>query len=463
MEVSRFLTLSLPFCELSFCESTYFKSPRALLLQTQSPRTRPPRMRLWGISLFLVLFHWPTGTALALADLAALRDWTADDGRTIEARVLEIDADKRTVRMARADNFRFEIEWARFAADDQALLQSAADRKVSPDAQAAEPTGNDSNETAAKLPVSFALKKVPMVKQKGNFCVPASASMIAGFHGLETDQDEVARLSSAMSAGNQGTYPSDMLLAMQKLGFSGSIVRWQESGEFHERILPTIRRTLVETGPIYISFKPGVFGPAGHGCVIVGYDDRREELHFYNPWGEEFEKSYSRVAIDGYGLVFIDPPKPAPVATEALVERVRAALPRFDGDFLEISAQLKRHGQANELIWCSRRDARSDKRFARDTARDDGRKILELAFERNPAVLIPHSVGGRTEKCYFVTRPPEGGARFQVHTIDKSGWSGPELKTLGRLTRHWVTEFTVAGQSGKVWELPMIELHPQSD
>ncbi len=417
-------------------------------------------MKIRGISLFIVLFLCPTGTVMALGDLAALRDWTADDGRTIEARVLEIDADERTVRMARADNFRFEIGSERLAANDRALLQSAADREALPDAEAAEATKKDFDEVAARLPESFALKKVPMVKQKGNFCVPASACMVAGFHGFETDQDEVARLSSAMSAGNQGTYPSDMLLAMQKLGFSGTIDAWQKADEFHERILPMIRRTLVENGPIYISFKPGVFGATGHGCVIVGYDHRHEELHFYNPWGEEFEKDYARVAIEGYGLVFINPPETAPVATESFIERIRVALPRFHGDFLEISALLERAGQANELIWCSRRDARSDKRFARDTARDDGRKILELAFERNPAVLIPHSEGERIEKCYFVTRPPEGGARFQVHTINASGWSRPELKTLGRLTRHWVTEFTVAGQSGKVWELPMIELHP---
>lgn len=420
-------------------------------------------MRLCGIPLILALCHCPLGAVFALGDLAALRDWTSEDGRTIEARVLEIDADKRTVRMARADNFRFEIEWGKLALDDQALLQSAVESETSANTATAEPAEDASIELPPPLPESFLLKKVPMVTQKANYCVPASASMVAGFHGLDTDQDEVARLSSAMSAGNQGTYPSDMLLAMQKLGFGGTIVNWQDTDEFQQRILPQIRRTLVETGPIYISFKPGVFGPAGHGCVIVGYDDRRNEMHFYNPWGEEFDKDYARVAVDGMGLVFIDPPATAPVATESFIERLQAALPRFEGDFLAISAELKRAEQPNELIWCSRRDARSNERFARDTAREDGRKILDLAFRRNPAVLIPHSRGERTEKCYFVTRPPQGGARFQVYTIDASGWSRPELKTLGRLTRHWVTEFSVTGRTGKVWELPMIELHPQPD
>lgn len=418
-------------------------------------------MRLCAISLCLALYLCLPAFAFTAEELNLLRDWTDADGRTIQARVLEIDADERTVRMARADNFRFTIPWDRLAPDDQARLLAATEDNPSP-GTAAEPSAVK-NVAASRVPPpeSFELKKVPMVEQKGNFCVPASATMIAGFHGLDTDQDEVARLSSAMSAGNQGTYPRDMLLAMEKLGFRGSIENWQRTDDFQRHILPKIRRTLLDTGPIYISFKPGVFGAMGHGCVIVGYDNRRGTLSFYNPWGDEFTEDYERVAIDGYGVVFIDPPTPAPVATKAFIAKVKAALPRFDGNFLALQTKLVHAGQANQLIWCSRQDARRDQRFARNTARDDGRKILELAFERNPAVLIPHSEGEQTEKCYFVTRPPEGGASFQVYTIDATGWSRPELKPLGRLTRNWVTQLDSGDPSVKTWDLPMIELHPE--
>ncbi|TVP80699.1 MAG: hypothetical protein EA353_03315 [Puniceicoccaceae bacterium] len=319
----------------------------------------------------------------------------------------------------------------------------------------------DLNGNNAPLPQSFELRRVPMVRQKDNFCVPASASMIAGFHGFRIDQEEIAQLSSEMSVSNQGTYPSDMLLAMQKLGFVGRIANWKDAAQFHEDLLPQIRRALVETGPIYISFKPGTFGAMGHGCVIVGYDDRREEIHFYNPWGNEFKKDYARVAIEGSGVAFIDPPSDAPLATEEFIQHIKTTMPKFDGDFLRLSAQLRGQGQAHELIWCSRRDARGDQRFARNTARANGRRILELAFRRNPAVLIPHSDNGRTKHYYFVTRPPEGGAQFRVYTIGPHGWSRPERKTLGSLTRNWATAFEVEGQSEKIWELPMIELHSE--
>ncbi|MDQ8194220.1 papain-like cysteine protease family protein [Coraliomargarita sp. SDUM461004] len=300
-----------------------------------------------------------------------------------------------------------------------------------------------------------------MIVQKGNYCVPASAAMIARFHGIDTDQDQVAKLSSEMSASNQGTYPSDMLLAMEKLGFSGHTLHWTNEVEFTQTVLPKIRQALSQTGPIYISFRPNVFGPMGHGCVIVGYDDRKQELSLHNPWGNEFEQSYDQIAIDAYGIVVIAAPAAAPVATDAFISALKYSIPKFEGNFWQLSQRLEHKQLPHELVWCSRRDARGDQRFARDTARDDGRMILELAFERNPAVLIPYSNKGVTEAYLFVTRPPEGGARFQVNRIDRHGWQNAELMTLGKLTRNWVTAFQTTDSNEKIWELPMIELHPQ--
>jgi len=390
-------------------------------------------------------------------DLSQPSLWKSADGRTIEARVLSISAGERTVRLERDDGLRFSLPWDRLSEADQARLDAAAEKP--PPEPAQEKPAEPAAAPEAELPESVELKGVPMVKQKGNYCVPASAAMIANFHGIETDQDQVAELSSEMSASNQGTYPGDMLLAMQKLGFKGRTLHWANDAEFLEKTLPRIRRALFETGPIYISFRPNVFGSMGHGCVVVGYDDRKEELLFHNPWGHKFESPYSRVAVDAYGVVFIEAPEPAPVATEAFVAEIRSAVPEFDGDFLALAARLKRAGIDHGLVWCSRRDARDDKRFARDTAREDGRMILELAFERNPAVLIPHSEDGETTYCQFVTRPPEGGARFLVRRIGARGWSEPGLQTLGSLTRYWATAFTLEGEAEKVWELPMIELH----
>lgn len=297
-----------------------------------------------------------------------------------------------------------------------------------------------------------------MVQQKGNYCVPASAAMIAEFHGINTDQDQLAELSSETSVSHLGTYPSDMILAMRKLGFVAHPLYWEDQVVFIKNILPEIRRTLYETGPIYVSFRPNIFGSMGHGCVIVGYDDRKEELHFFNPWGNKFEKKYEEVSTEASGLVLIDAPSTNHVPSEAFEVSIRSIIPKFDGDFIALSTRLTKSSQPFELVWCSRLDARKNKRFAQNTAREDGRLILELAFKRNPAVIIPYSEDGVTQRYLFVTRPLEGGARFLVRSIDNQGWGQAQLQTLGSLTRYWATAFTTKEGDDLIWELPMIEL-----
>jgi len=412
----------------------------------------------------LWLFWFVIGSCPLVADIFDdYKVWSSGDGRQIEARVLSIDPEAETVRMERPGGTAFTAAWKHFSDADQTRLAAASVSNVESTKSAGEPPLEKSarpKSAQVELPERLELKDVPMVEQKGNFCVPASATMVAGYHGIETDQDEVARLSSEMSASNEGTYPSDMLLAMNKLGFEGRPLYWKTSEEFFTSILPAIRQQLFEAGPIYISFKPGVFGSMGHGCVIVGYDDRKQELLFHNPWGNTFESEYVKVAGQAHGIVLIDPPLAAPIASPELIDTIKKLIPRFEGDFIRLAKRLDQSDQGYKLVWCSRRDARGDRRFAEDTARDDGRKILELAFERNPAVIIPYSPSGTTEKYYFVTRPPEGGARFLVRAIDAQGWQEAELYTLGSLTRNWATEIEVSKTGEKIWELPMIELHP---
>lgn len=373
--------------------------------------------------------------------------------------MLEFDHDAETAKMQRDDGLIFTIGFDRFAQADADRLRQAANKVASTEAEEAE-EGENEQAQALELPDRFELKDVPMVRQKGNFCVPASATMIAGFHGIETDQDQIAYLSSAQSIGNQGTNPNDMLLAMQKLGFTGRALYWKNADDFHNNALPEIKSALVQQGPIYISFAPGVFGESGHGCVVIGYHDRKEQLSFHNPWGSVFTKKYQEVATQGRGVLLIAPPAVAPIASEAFIEKVRSIVPKFDRSITNLPGIFIKNKLQHKLVWCSRYDAREDKRFAVDTARDDGRKILNLAFHRNPAVILPaNNREGDTEKYLFITRPSEG-ARFIVREISASGWSEPELYTLGSITRVWPTRIE-SGPEKFIWELPMIELHPE--
>ena len=89
-----------------------------------------------------------------------------------------------------------------------------------------------------------------------------------------------------------------------------------------------------------------------------------EELNFYNPWGNKFDKTYEQVAIESSGLALIEAPITEYVATEAFIANIRSKIPKFSGNFLALSAQLDRSQQPHKLIWCSRRDTRNSKRFA---------------------------------------------------------------------------------------------------
>ena len=275
-----------------------------------------------------------TFVALAYASLTAsphaneARERTSTDGRSLTASIIQIDPAQATIELARSsDGQTFTLEWKQLSQADIAWISNHLK------SQQSKPASIPKTAPAlAKLPESFELKDVPMVKQKNNYCVPASATMIAGYHGLETDQDQVAKLSSEASESNQGTYPSDMLLAMQKLGFQGAPLHW-EYENFTATALPAIRRALVESGPVYISFKKNVFGTMGHGCVIIGYDDRNSEMTFHNPWGNVFVKTYEAVAMDGYGVVFIDPPTVAPIASDVFIKEIQSKVPSFNGDF----------------------------------------------------------------------------------------------------------------------------------
>lgn len=411
---------------------------------------------------------WVTGCVMMLLvpastlkaeDLSDMREWTGSEGGSLQARFIEADPDEETVRLRRNDGRYFTFSWDKLHPDDKKLVKEhlAAEKRRNAARRIPDKNPKKKEEDKKGLPRSFELKGVPMVRQKHNYCVPASATMIAGYHDHDTDQEEVAKLSSESSASSQGTFPGDMLHAMRKLGFEGSLHHWLDSKTFEESMLPLIRRSLVQSGPLYISFKPGVFGSGGHGCVLIGYDDRREELHFHNPWGNTFKKTYDEVAQQGHGLARIQPLEEAPSASMEFIERVKEVIPEFEGVFPRLKSRLEQAGISAELVWGSRKDARDDKRFAENTARRDGRKILKLAFRRSPAVLIPYSPEGETKACFLVTRPPDGGAQFLVREIDDSGWSKAELRTLGSLTRNWPTSLKTTDGS-TIWDLPMIEL-----
>ncbi|MGC6455676.1 MAG: C39 family peptidase [Coraliomargaritaceae bacterium] len=380
-----------------------------------------------------------------------MRIWTSHDGRTMEARLIDA-SDLESLHFELKNGTKAKISISRLSEADADLVKVAHASKNT--ASLDQPKQSPDPE---ELPRKHNLDDVPMVVQYGKFCVPASAAMIANYHDLDVDQYEIAQLSSSSSINNEGTYPRDMKLAMEKLGFEGEEIGWENSKQFADTILPRMKQELYQDRPIYISFKSGVFGPMGHGCVVVGYNERKEELYFHNPWGEKFEMEYSFVAGVARGIVTIKPVQAVRPASPEELEAFTGKIPKLEGGFNWLYSQILSHDIPSTIKWCNRYDTLSDRKFADDTARKEGRTMLKLAFRRNPAVLIPNSPKGRTQSWYLVTRPPEGGAQYSVQELRLDGWSQPELKTLGSLTREWPT--LLASSSGEsYWRLPLVEL-----
>ena len=396
------------------------------------------------------------------SETTEMRKWTSNDGRTMQAQLINADS-LEALQFKLKSGQKAQIPITRLSEADATFIvmwqQSQEALSEPTEADVKQSNENDAVENAKeKLPRKFTLKRMPMVVQFGNYCVPASAAMIANFHDLDVDQYQIAQLSSAGSVGNLGTFPRDMKLAMEKIGFTGKEEFWNNSNEFQQDILPQIKNALFREGPIYISFRPGVFGSMGHGCVIVGYDDRKAELHFHNPWGNTFEKTYAAVAVQSAGLVYIQAPKKSPVATDEKIIALQQKMPRTAGNLRDLYNTLKFQSISFDLIWCNRYDTLEDRSFADDTARRDGRLMLKLAFRRNPAVILPNSPKGETKSFYLVSRPPNGGAQYKVQEITPQGWGPAKLMTLGSLTREWPT--LVENKSGErvLWQLPLIEL-----
>ena len=127
-------------------------------------------MRLFLRLLILVV----CGAQLTAKAPDLLRTWTSQECQQLRAQLLDSDTSANSSRMRRDDGRIITIPWSRLSIDDQAFIQTALKNvEVSPDTPA------EQTATSTTLPRTIKLKRVPMVTQKGNFCIPASAAMIA--------------------------------------------------------------------------------------------------------------------------------------------------------------------------------------------------------------------------------------------------------------------------------------------
>ena len=320
----------------------------------------------------------------------------------------------------------------------------------------------EKTEESDELPSNFKFRDLPEVVQEGSYCVPACGAWIAKFHDIKTDQQEIAKLSSQGSMDNSGTNPLDMARALENFGFRyRPIINQHTAGDvdgFIAKTLPLFKEALVREGPMYISFKPGMFGANGHGCVVIGYSDTRNEMYFYNPWGQEFSQPYREVEKYTRNVIAFTPPKAMKdeaVDYAVLTKALRQAIPNNAHDIMRLEAALHICGVSCKFVECNRRDLMDDEKKTERLALRESQKFIDLAMERVPAILIPQT-DDEGITCYlFARKSPESKNKLLVQRINSQGWGDPELSSSKQLIRSWTTPVDANGKT--LWMLPMFE------
>jgi len=403
-----------------------------------------------GFAFFLIM--------LAAAGLCAnegeeFREWNNREGMQIEAKAISVDPEGASVLLEMRNGRVYRVRLDLLSDQDQEWIEANLGEAAPPSSSAA----GDDDETPESLPLRFQVRGIREVVQKGAYCVPASAEMIARFHGVSVNQDTIAKLSSEDSLHHRGTLVSDMAQAMRNLGMEPTEVVWSSAEAFRARALDPLRRLLVNQGPVYVSFKPGVFGADGHGCVLLGYDHSRESLQFYNPWGQRFQLSYEEFGEQARGAVGFKTSGRDGLRDPGLSARIRDLFSEAPGDLEQLLRVLRQNEFKTDLRFGLRRDARGDRRLAERTGRDEGRDFIYYAFNRVPVIFITRQQSPSQPLEFVLVELSEHNRNlYRWQVLGSDGWSEAELSAATRLTRHWASEVHFARMEG--WNLPLIDV-----
>lgn len=132
--------------------------------------------------------------------------------------------------------------------------------------------------------LSLKLLDVPFVKQKDNFCGPASLSSVLEYYGVKKSQEEIAK--AVYDPKLKGALITDLQNYAQSLGFktqlfTGSL---QEVKGYINKGFPVI--LLIDNGFLWVSVP--------HYVVVIGYDESR----FYAHTGYEEKRAFSYSELD---------------------------------------------------------------------------------------------------------------------------------------------------------------------
>jgi hypothetical protein len=255
-----------------------------------------------------------------------------------------------------------------------------------------------------------------------------------------------------------------MANAMENLGFIYETKRWDWTprnrreaipADVQNEILPFIYAAITNCGPLYTSFKPGVFGDSGHGCVLIGYDQKDERLYFHNPWGSKFTKTFSEFAAEAREVVAFQLPVRIAGDGRVLAESIAKSAANFPAGIgpMQFVELLKTRDIPAHLQLSARRDQWTQRGATRAWGVSQGYRIIQVALRTNLVVLIPSADerGNVTEWILVYREPDSESTGLLIRRSRPSGWQKEEASWPSELTSNWATLIGSAR-----WDLPLI-------
>ncbi len=395
------------------------------------------------------------------ADWRDLREasFTYADGETIPGRLESVNTFRRELWFKSREDERFILSLDSLSHDSAERIRAAYLLQPQMETLLADLYPLDPSPV---LPARVDLKNVLLEKQEGSYCVPASAAMVADYHGVNITQKQIAHLSSTDSRQHRGTWSADMKDAMGALGFHSETRLWHDTGaktdyaRFTREILPFIRQSLLKDGPLYVSFKAGVYGSGGHGCVIVGYNDAGDgTLEIHNPWGTRERYRYRDFSLKAHEAVRFHLPPPVKGDSAALEAKALAALRRSPVDVTDAMRLLKNAGLRPVLRFHARNDRRDDRNEVLRWSLAQGPRIIAATLDRHQGCLIPIARENGIVGWHFLRLDPGNPAPL-VRSRSAQGWTEASRPPLDTLLNSWSVPLNVLGAFA--WDMPLIEL-----
>lgn len=149
------------------------------------------------------------------------------------------------------------------------------------------------------------IANVPFIRQKPDYCGPASLAMVFNFYGRDVTQDEIA--GDIFSPELKGTLSIAMTVYAFQKGFDV---------EAYSGGVADLRAKIKTGAPVIVSHRENRLDTRVHYLVVWGFDDGKEVFHVHSDSERALAMSYrafiKKWEMADYMTIFIYPERSIP-------------------------------------------------------------------------------------------------------------------------------------------------------